>query len=187
MVPVPSLLPATTTGIWKRLPRGTDGQVLKLVSQIPAWQTLSIPAEPAYPWNDITFNAANFTATGGGGAPTWTVDAGDVARWQYQQFPGNLGVGNNVRIVLYIKTSSVVGVGPPTRLIVTLPFNILGQFAQFISMRENNISINNAAIAYDAGVSANQLYIEKIPFGTAFDVTPNETYISFEVSAVLQP
>jgi hypothetical protein len=188
MIPLPSLEPVTTDGIWRRLPVGNDGQVLTIVNGIPDWEDLPpIPDEPAYPWNDITFDAADFTATGGGGAPTWTVAAGDVARWQYQQFPGLAGVGNNVRIALYIKTSSVAGVGPPTRLLIELPFLILGEYAQFISMRENSVAVTDVAVGYDDSVSTSHLIIEKVPFGGAFDVTANETYVAFEISAVLQP
>lgn len=188
MIPLPSLLPATSDGIWRRLPKGTDTQVLTLVDGIPNWEDLPpIPDEPAYPWNDVTFNAANFTATGGGGAPTWTVAAGDVARFQYQQFPGVAGVGNNVRIAVYIKTSSVAGVGPPTRLLITLPFNIIGEYAEFISMRENGVAVTNVAVGYGGGLGTNQLGIEKVPFGGTFDVTADETYVAFEISAVLAP
>lgn len=187
IIPTPSPTPSYSTGLWRRTGIGTDGQVLTVVDDIPQWTDLpSIPAEPAYPWVDITFNAANFTATGGA-TPAWTVAAGDVVRAQYQILPGNVGSNQNVRIAYYIKTSSVSGAGPPTQLQITLPFNIIGAFALFISMRENSLSVTNAALFYDEAVSTNQLFIEKVPSSGTFDTTADQTYLSFEISATLAP
>jgi len=132
---------------------------------------------------DIPFDAGDFTATGGT-TPGWTVASGDVERWQYQQFPGAGGVGNNVRIALYLRATTVTGSGP-TQLQIALPFNIIGRFAEFISIQENNAAVNNVFVEYNEAVSTNTLYLSKIPSGTAFDTTAGETYLAFEISAVL--
>jgi hypothetical protein len=181
----PNPINPSNSPLWTRRAIGTTGQVLTVTSGLPQWQDLPpIPDEPEYPWQDITFAAGDFTAAGGT-TPTWTVALGDVARWQYQQFPGTVGVGNNVRIALYVKTTSVGGTAP-TKLQITIPFNIIGEFAQFISIRENSASVTNTYIYYDDSISTNTLYIEKIG-GGVFDTTANETYLSFEISATLAP
>ncbi len=180
----PSPANVETSALWTRRPIGSEDDVLTVVDGIPQWQPLpSIPAEPEYPWEDIPFDAGDFTATGGT-TPGWTVASGDVARWQYQQFPGAGGVGNNVRIALYLRATTVTGSGP-TQLQIALPFNIIGRFAEFISIQENNAAVNNVFVEYNEAVSTNTLYLSKIPSGTAFDTTAGETYLAFEISAVL--
>ena len=185
MIPAPSPLPDYSTGTWQRKGIGSAGQVLTVVSGSPTWQNLPpIPAEPAYPWIDITFNAADFTATGGV-TPAWTVASGDVKRWAYQTFPGSGGVGNNVRIALYVRATTVSG-SAPTQLQITIPFNIIGRFAQFISIQENGAAATNVFVEYDDSVSTNKLYLNKIG-GGAFDTTAAGTYLAFEISAVKAP
>jgi len=185
LIPPPSPLPDYDTGLWRRKAIGTDGQVLTVVDGAPEWEDLPpIPAEPAYPWTDITFNAGNFTASGGT-TPTWTVASGDVERWQRQNFPGTAGVGNNVRIALYVRATTVGGTAP-TQLRVTLPFNIIGRFAQFISIQENGAAANDVFIEYDDATSTNTLFIQKIA-GAVFDTTAAGTFLAFEISAVLAP
>lgn len=171
--------------LWTRRPIGAEDEVLTVVDGIPQWQALPpIPAEPAYPWQDITFAAGDFTAAGGT-SPTWTVASGDVKRWQRQNFPGTAGVGNNVRIAFYARATTVGGTAP-TQLIITLPFNIVGRFAQFISIQENGAAANDVFVEYDDGVSTNQLFLNKIG-GAVFDTTAAGTFLAFEISAVLAP
>lgn len=171
--------------LWTRKGIGAEGQVLTVTSGIPEWEDLPpIPAEPAYPWTDITFAAGDFTATGGV-TPGWTVASGDVKRWAYQTFPGSGGVGNNVRIALYVRATTVSG-SAPTQLQITLPFNIIGRFAQFISIQENGAPATNVFVEYDDSVSTNKLYLNKIG-GGAFDTTAAGTYLAFEISAVKAP
>lgn len=185
LLPTPSPLPDYSTGLWRRLPIDADGKVLTVVGGSPSWADLPpIPDEPAYPWVDITFVAANFTATGGV-TPGWAVVIGNVSRWQFQQFPGILGVGNNVRIALFVEQTTVSG-SAPTQLEITLPFNILGRFAQFVSIRENSVATTDTFILYDSAVSSNKLFISKIG-GGPFDTTAAQTYLAFEISAVLAP
>lgn len=171
--------------LWTRRPIGSEGQVLTVVDGIPEWEDLPpIPDEPAYPWVDITFNAGDFTASGGVG-PTWTVASGDIERWQRQNFPGTGGVGNNVRIALYVRATTVGGTAP-TQLRVTLPFNIIGRFAQFVSIQEAGAASNDVFIEYDDATSTNTLFIQKIA-GAVFDTTAAGTFLAFEISAVLAP
>lgn len=181
IIPAPSPTPTYSSGLWRRKAIGADAQVLTVVSGIPEWATLPVVY---YPWQTITFVAGDFTATGGVG-PGWTVDAGDVVRWQYQQFPSAAGT-YNVRIALYLKTTTVAGTAP-TRLEITLPFSILGEYAQFISMRENSVSVTNVAVFYRDSLAINKLFIEKVPSSAVFDTTANETYLAFEISATLAP
>jgi hypothetical protein len=169
--------PPSSEGIWQRLPIGLTDKYLKVANGIPTWSDLP---EPSYPWINIPYSAANYSAAGGT-TPGWVVASGDVARFQYQQFP--VTGSDNIRIAMYVKTTSVTGSGP-TQLIINLPFSITGEFAQFISIRENNNSVTNTYAYYDSGISATQLYIEKIG-ALAFDTTANETYLSFEISATL--
>ena len=181
----PSPLPDSETGLWRRKGIGTTGQVLTVVDGVPEWEDLPpIPAEPAYPWNDIPFFSTDFTATGGVG-PTWSVASGDVERWQYQQFPGSGGVGNNVRIALYVRATTVGGTAP-TQLQIALPFSIIGRFAEFISIQENGAAANGVFVEYDDGVSSTSLTLNKIG-GAAFDTTAGGTFLAFEISAVLAP
>lgn len=171
--------------LWTRKAIGAESQVLTVVDGIPEWEDLPpIPAEPEYPWTDITFNAADFTATGGT-TPTWTVAAGNVKRWQKQQFPGVGGVGNNVRIALYLRDTTVGGTAP-TQLRVALPFNIIGRFAQFISIQAAGASQTDVFVEYDDSVSTNTLFINRVG-GAAFDTTASGTFLAFEISAVLAP
>lgn len=167
------------------MPIGSEDEVLTVVSGIPTWQALPpIPAEPAYPWIDIAFSAGDFTATGGV-TPGWTVASGDVERWQYQQFPGTVGLNNNVRIALYVRATTVSG-SAPTQLQIKLPFNIVGRFAEFISIQENSAAVNNVFVEYDESVTTDTLYINKIA-GAVFDTTAAGTYLAFEISAVKAP
>lgn len=171
--------------LWTRRAIGSAGQVLTVVSGIPQWQSLPpIPAEPAYPWNNITFAAGNFTATGGV-TPTWTVGAANVKRWAYQQFPGSGGVGNNVRIAIYLRDTTVGGTAP-TQLQISLPFNIIGRFAQFISIQAAGASQTDVFVEYDDSISTTTLFISRVG-GAAFDTTVNGTFLAFEISAVLAP
>lgn len=182
----PDPFPDVSTGLWQRKGIGTEGQYLTVVSGIPEWTTLVIPPppEPSYPWTDIPFSAGDFTADGGV-TPTWTVASGDVERWQKQQFPGVGGIGNNVRVALYLRATTVGGTAP-TQLRVTLPFNVIGRFAQFVSIQENGAASNDVYIEYDDAVSTNTLFINKIA-GAVFDTTAAGTYLAFEISAVLAP
>lgn len=164
-----------TSALWTRRGIGTEGQVLTSVDGFPVWQDL--PAEPEFPWEDIPFVAGNFTATGGT-TPDWTVASGDVERWQRQDFPGN-----NVRIALYVRATTVSGTAP-TQLVITLPFSITGRFAQFISIQENGAVANGVFVEYDSGTSANQLFLNKIG-GAVFDTTAAGTFLAFEISATL--
>ncbi len=171
--------------LWTRLPIGAEDNVLTVVDGVPTWQALPpIPAEPEYPWEDITFAAGDFTASGGT-TPTWTVSAGNVKRWQKQQFPGVSGVGNNVRIALYVRDTTVGGTAP-TQLRIALPFNIIGRFAQFISIQAAGASQTDVFVEYDDSVSTNTLYINRVG-GAAFDTTASGTFLAFEISAVLAP
>lgn len=170
----------TVNGQWRRRPIGTSGQVLTVTSGAPIWATL--PSD-SYLWYDIAFNAANFAATGGT-TPTWTLTSGDQTRFQYQQFPGVWGVGVNVRIAALLETTSVGGTAP-TRLEITLPFNMLGRYGQYISILENGLAPTVIAY-YDANIASNKIFVEKIA-SAVFDTTPNATYLSFELSAVLMP
>lgn len=180
-----SPLPDYSSGAWRRFPIGNEDDVLTVVDGTPTWQPLPpIPDEPEYPWTDIPFDAGDFTATGGVG-PGWTVASGDVERWQQQRFPGVAGVGNNVRIALYLRATTVSGTAP-TQLQITLPFNIVGRFAQFVSIQEAGAASNDVFIEYDDGVSTNQLTINKIG-GGIFDTTAAGTFLAFEISAVLAP
>lgn len=185
LITPPSPLPDYSTGTWRRMGIGATDEVLTVVDGIPQWQALPpIPAEPAYPWTDIPFDAADFTATGGS-TPDWTVALADVERWQYQQFPGTGGVGNNVRIALYVRATSVSGSGP-TQLQIALPFNIIGRFALYISIQENGAAVNNVYVEYDESSSPNTLTLQKIG-GGAFDTTAAGTFLAFEISAVKAP
>jgi len=185
LIAPPSPLPDYSSGLWRRKAVGVNGQVLTVVSGSPEWEDLPpIPAEPEYPWTDITFAAGDFTASGGA-TPTWTVAAGNVKRWQKQQFPGVGGVGNNVRIALYVRDTTVGGTAP-TQLRVTLPFNILGRFAEFISIQEAGAASNDVFVEYDDSASTNTLFIQKIG-GAVFDTTAGGTFLAFEISAVLAP
>lgn len=185
LVPPPSPLPDYSSGLWRRFPIGAEDDVLTVVDGTPTWQPLPpIPDEPEYPWRDITFAAGDFTAAGGT-SPTWTVASGDVKRWQQQIFPGVAGVGNNVRIALYVRATTVGGTAP-TQLRVTLPFNIIGRFAQFISIQEAGAASNDVFVEYDDVVSTNTLFIQKIG-GAVFDTTAAGTFLAFEISAVLAP
>ena len=171
--------------LWTRKAIGAESQVLTVVDGIPEWENLPpIPAEPSYPWQDIPYDAANFTASGGVG-PTWTVAAGDVTRFQYQQFPGVGGIGNNVRIAILLETTTVGGTAP-TQLQITLPFNIIGRFAQYISILEAGPTAPTVAALYDGGIATNKLFIDKLG-GAVFDTTADSTYLSLEISAVLAP
>lgn len=172
-------------GLWTRKAIGTEGQVLTVVDGLPEWQDLPpIPDEPEYPWQDITFAAGDFTASGGT-TPTWTVASGDVKRWQQQRFPGVGGVGNNVRVALYLRDTTVGGTAP-TQLRIALPFNIIGRFAQFISIQEAGAASTDVFVEYDDSVSTNTLFINKIA-GAVFDTTAGGTFLAFEISAVLAP
>jgi hypothetical protein len=113
------------------------------------------------------------------------VASGDLERWQFQQFPGSGGVGSNVRIAIYARATTVGGTAP-TQLRITLPFNILGRFAQYISIQENGAAVNNVFIEYDDAVSTNTLFIQKIG-GGVFDTTAAGTFLAFEISATLAP
>lgn len=171
--PEVEIIPAT----WKRLGIGTENQVLTIIDGIPEWS--DAPTIPTgIPWVDIPFNAADFTAAGGT-TPGWTVSASNVIRWQIQKLPGTGGIGN-VRIALYIANSSVTGSGP-TSLIVNMPVAFTGKWAQYISIRENGNVVTNTYLVYDNATYATQVVIQKVG-GGAFDVTPNETYLSFELS-----
>ena len=185
MIPAPSPLPDYSTGTWQRKGIGSAGQVLTVVSGSPTWQNLPpIPAEPSYPWQDVPYNAGDFTATGGV-TPTWTVDAGDVTRFQYQVFPGTAGIGNNVRIAILLETTTVGGTAP-TQLQITLPFNIIGRFAQYISILEAGPTAPTVVALYDDSVATNKIFVGKLG-GAVFDTTANQTYLSLEISAVLAP
>lgn len=173
------------SALWTRRPIGSEDDVLTVIDGIPQWQALpSIPPEADYPWQDITFDAADFTATGGT-TPGWAVALADVERWQYQQFPGAGGVGTNVRIAIYLRGTSVTGSGP-TQLQIALPFNIVGRFALYISIQENGAAVNNVYVEYDEAVSTNSLALNKIG-GGAFDTTAAGTFLAFEISATKAP
>ena len=174
--------------LWQRYGIGVDGQVLTVVGGKAEWADSggeSCPIPLVCPWVSVAYNAADFTASGGT-SPAWTVDAGDVIRWEYQVFTTEDNLNNSVRIALYLRDTTVSG-SAPTQLRVALPFSIVGKWAGMISLQENLTAPNNAFVAYDSTVSANQLTIQKIPFSgvgsPAFDTTPNQTFISFEISA----
>ena len=164
--------------LWTRKAIGADDQVLTVVNGIPEWKDL--PPPPEYPWVDVPYNAADFTASGGT-TPTWTVDSADVSRFQYQTFPGS--PTNNVRIAVLLETTTVGGTAP-TELRITLPFNVSGRFGQYISILEAGSTTPVVAALYDEAISVNQIRIGKIG-GAAFDTTADSTYVSFEISATL--
>jgi len=67
---------------WKRLPKGTDGQILQLASGLPSWQNKSIPRTRwinySYPYDykyvDITFNDVTVTQASIGGGRNYQTD-----------------------------------------------------------------------------------------------------------------
>ena len=184
IIPNPPILPSSVK--WQRHGIGAEGQVLTVVDGKPEWSSGSepCPIPLVCPWVSVPFNAADFTAAGGT-TPTWTVEAGDVIRWEYQVFTTPDNLENSVRIALYLRTTSVGG-SAPTQLRVHLPFDILGKWAGQISIQENLTAPNDTFVAYDSTVNANTLFIQKIPFettGPPFDTTPGNTFISFEISA----
>jgi hypothetical protein len=176
--------------VWERMEIGTDDQVLTVVDGAPEWATPTPPVvyPIVHPWVEIPFDAADFTATGGS-SPTWTVIEANVVRWEYQYYESEDNDENSVRIALYVRDTTVGGTAP-TQLLIELPFNLLGGWGSIISLQENLVSVTDAFVAYGSPIASNFLAIQKIPFGgsgPAFDTTATGTFLSFEISARLQP
>lgn len=174
-----------TPALWERLPIGSEGDVLTVVDGIPEWQ--SLPAPPPLgdeSWVDIAFDAGDFSAAGGT-SPDWTVAEANIERWQYQFQYNSSGIPVAVRYALYVRATTVSG-SAPTQLLVTIPHIIIGRYAEFISIQENNTAVNDAFVEYDEGVSTTTLFINKVA-GATFDTTAGETYVAFEISAALAP
>ena len=183
IIPTPDPSHLSGGNLWSRIGIGSEDQVLTVVDGLPEWADL--PAPPAsltFPWEDIPFDAGDFTASGGT-TPTWTVPT--PTRWQVQYFPqSNSPIQYNVRVAFYVEASTVGGSGP-TQLIIQLPFTLLGEFAQFISIQENGGATTDTYIQYNASVDGSLLTVQKVG-GGAFDTTAGETYIAFEISGTLQ-
>lgn len=169
--------------LWERLPVGAEGDVLTVVDGVPEWTPLPVSQIPIVcPWETIPFDSANFTASGGVG-PTWTVDAADVERMEYQVFSTPGDANNSVRIAVYLRNTTVGGTAPD-QLHIQLPFNVIGEFAQIIGLQENSVAQYDCFVSYSGTTSI--LNIQKIPFGGSgpvFDTTADETFLSFEISA----
>ena len=170
--------------IWQRMPIATDGDVLTLVDGLPEWVTPDPITYPDQSWQDIPFDAADFTASGGT-TPTWTVSAGNVERWQKQYSYNSLGTVVAVRYALYLRDTTVGGTAPD-QLQIAIPEIIIGRFAISCGLQENVVAQFDAFVEYNDGVSTTQLTINKVG-GAVFDTTAGETFVGFEISAVLAP
>lgn len=170
--------------LWERLPVGAEDEVLTIVDGLPEWAPLPVTTLPDQSWQDIPFDAADFTASGGVG-PTWTVASGDVERWQKQYSYNELGIPVAVRYALYVRATTVGGTAPD-QLQIAIPDIIIGRFDIFASLQENVVAQFDTYVGYDDGVSTTSLMLNKVG-GAVFDTTAGETYLSFEISAVLAP
>jgi hypothetical protein len=104
------VLRADATGKLARLPAGSNGQLLSVVSGLPAW--IAAPAAPGL-WTDVAFNAANFSTPTAGA--TWAVTAGS---YSYTV------VGNTAIVAVTVLGTASTITGAPVRLRITLPAGI---------------------------------------------------------------
>lgn len=77
------------------------------------------------PWVAVTYNAANFGATGGGGS--WTVSAGDHVAYAYAIHNKTMAVS------VYLQDTAVAGT--PSTLNIVLPAGITSAFQQYVSVQ----------------------------------------------------
>jgi hypothetical protein len=125
-------------------------------------------------WITPTFNAGDFTASGGG---TWTVAAGDVTTYTY------LLSGRIMTVSWYLQTTSVSG--SPNNLFIAIPNGLTATKNMLTAIVVSDGGASNSLGFARASASGATVTIEKVPtaaWGTTTDTTYAYGTISFEVS-----
>src|SRR4030095_8217546 len=131
------LLGTDATGKLARLPVGTNGQILTVVSGLSAWAAAPVSGVP--PWTAVPFNAAHFTASG---SMTWRVEAADILFYRYVIF-GSVG------IVAFDIYNTTIGGAAGTQLKIALPAG----FVPAQNMVQPGVWVTNAGAAGVFGVA----------------------------------
>lgn len=193
MIAPPSPNPLLSTGIWKRLPKGNEGDALTIVDGIPIWEPrlpgIQGPIGPtgatgptgpagadyisAGTWTTPTYNATDFSANG---AMTWTVDAGDITVYRY------LEVGKTMLLTVYLRNTTIGGT-LDYELRVAVPNSRTIAYGALVPM-----VVTTGAFGPETGVAiatAGNTYIQLFRnlFGPNWGAAgSNDTYLGFSVT-----